>query len=183
MSRPTWDEYFIGLAFMISQRSLDTQTKHGAVIVDSQNHIVGTGYNSFPPGLPDETLPNTRPLKYPWMRHAEDNALINLMVVSHHIDGLRCYVTGKPCFDCIQRLGSSNIKDVYFPDAVGWQKDVEEAERWDKYVRDANLSINIIRGLDLSWMDRAYKYSLERVKKDEKPTIDDDGIHWIGDSM
>jgi len=48
INRPSWNEYFLGLAFVIAQRSLDPRTKHGSVVTDDNNHIVATGFNSFP---------------------------------------------------------------------------------------------------------------------------------------
>ena len=74
---PTWEEYFMSMAFIASTRSKDSQTKHGCVITDKKNRILGIGYNSFPVDMPDEILPNVRPKKYKWMVHAERNALSN----------------------------------------------------------------------------------------------------------
>ena len=59
----------------MAQRSHDAQTQHGCVITDANHRIVGVGYNGFPRGLDDSSLPTTRPEKYHWMIHAEINAL------------------------------------------------------------------------------------------------------------
>ncbi|MFN7337838.1 MAG: cell division protein DedD, partial [bacterium] len=44
-TRPSWDEYFLSIAEMVSRRSPDPNTKHGCVIVDSGKRILSTGYN------------------------------------------------------------------------------------------------------------------------------------------
>ena len=77
---PSWDNYFLGQALLLSQRSPDIQTKCGCVIVNKNNQVIGQGYNGFPRGLKDDELPNTRPDKYPWMIHAEVNSILNLVV-------------------------------------------------------------------------------------------------------
>ncbi len=55
----SWDEYFMGIALLSSYRSKDPSTKVGACIVDTDNKIVGVGYNGFPTGCSDDDLPGT----------------------------------------------------------------------------------------------------------------------------
>ena len=92
--RPSWTDYFLGLAKVISQRSHDIHTQHGCVITDQNNRILGVGYNGFPRGLKDSDLPTSRPEKYSWMVHSERNALSNCVVRPD--DGI-AYVTGQCC--------------------------------------------------------------------------------------
>lgn len=110
--RPDWDSYFLGLAFLISQKSHDPQTQHGCVIVDVENHILGTGYNGFPKEIPDFVLPNLRPMKYNWMIHSEANAIYNC--VKKPI-GARVYVTGEPCHNCLLAMWQVGIKEIIHP--------------------------------------------------------------------
>ena len=77
LQRPNWNDYFLGLAFIASSRSRDQETKHGTVIVDNNNIVLGTGYNSFIRGINDQSLPALRPNKYPFMIHSELNAILN----------------------------------------------------------------------------------------------------------
>ena len=53
----SWDDYFMSLAFLSSQRSKDPATQVGAVIVNVNQRIIGIGYNGFPHGCSDEDLP------------------------------------------------------------------------------------------------------------------------------
>jgi len=54
--RPSWENYFLGLAKVVSQRSHDIHTQHGCVITDKSNRILGMGYNGFARGLDDSKL-------------------------------------------------------------------------------------------------------------------------------
>ncbi|RLI84150.1 MAG: hypothetical protein DRP01_08380 [Archaeoglobales archaeon] len=51
MSRPSWDEYFMELALVVSKRSTCLRQKVGAVIVKDKR-ILATGYNGAPSGMP-----------------------------------------------------------------------------------------------------------------------------------
>ena len=114
--RPTWTEYFISMAFLASSRSCDSQTKHGCVITDNKNKVLGIGYNSFPCNMPDDMLPNTRPHKYQWMVHAERNALSNCTM---RPENGKAYITGHPCLECVKSLYQEGIKHLICVDSHG----------------------------------------------------------------
>jgi dCMP deaminase len=99
--RPSWDEYFLDLAEQVSRRSPDPNTKHGCVLVDADNRVVSTGYNGPVAGLPNDMVPLTRPEKYDWFIHAEDNAVA---FARCDLRGATAYVTGMPCSACFRRL-------------------------------------------------------------------------------
>jgi len=111
--RNTWHEYFILQAFFVSTRSLDAQTKCGCVLV-RDNTIIASGYNSFIGGINDSVLPNTRPDKYPFMIHAEHNAILNCSKNGISTKGSTAYITTIPCCGCLQYLYQAGIKDIYF---------------------------------------------------------------------
>jgi dCMP deaminase len=101
--RPDWDTLFLGLAFLVAMRSPDADTKHGAVVVDARRRVLGTGFNGFPRGCRDDQLPRHRPGKYPFVVHAEINALVNSREIP---DPEQCtiYVTGEPCNECFKTI-------------------------------------------------------------------------------
>lgn len=109
-NRPSWDEYFIKIAEVVATRSIDAETQVGCVITKN-NHIVSTGYNGFPSGIDEESLPNTRPGKYPLIIHAEANAIAHSKC---DLEGATAYVTISPCQDCAKLLIASGIKRVVF---------------------------------------------------------------------
>lgn len=72
-----WDLRFLKMAKEISEWSKDPSTKTGAVIVDGDRRIVGTGYNGFAPGVLDtDQRLNDREIKYKLVVHCEVNAMI-----------------------------------------------------------------------------------------------------------
>jgi len=147
--RPSWTDYFLGLAKVISQRSHDTQTQHGCVITDSHHRILGVGYNGFPRGLNDKELPNTRPDKYPWMIHAERNALSNCVV---RPDNGIAYVTGQCCNDCIMALWQEGVSTVIMSQDHGTHLFDQQAQiRFDAFVRMSGINI-IYTTPNLSWL-------------------------------
>ncbi|NIA15165.1 MAG: cytidine deaminase [Nitrospiraceae bacterium] len=111
--RPTWDEYFMALALAASSRSHDPDTKHGALIVDADNRVLGLGYNGYPRhgGEGEAAYPDTRPEKYRYIIHAEENAIVNC---GHRPEGGTMYVTGFPCSGCFKLLIQSGIKRLVF---------------------------------------------------------------------
>ena len=121
IDRPSWDEYFLMIAFTISIRSEDPNIKHGAVLVNSQNQIIGTGYNGPIKGSINELIPmNIRDEKRKWMIHAEENCILNATQnSSERGQDCRLYVTGLPCNNCLQRIINFGIKNIIIADRVG----------------------------------------------------------------
>lgn len=127
--RPTWDEYFLLLAFNVSLRSEDPDIQHGAVIVNQYNHIIGTGYNGPVKGSDNSVIPfDVRDEKRKWMIHAEENAMLNVTQSSSE-RGLSCrlYVTGQPCNNCLQRMINFGIRRVVMAERMGSITENEEA--------------------------------------------------------
>lgn len=99
------------IADVVSTRSPDPDTKHGAVIADQHHRILGVGYNGFPRGGPDHEYPTTRPDKYPYMVHAELNAILNCHA---RPEGATLYVTGRPCPECMKAIIQAGIDGVVY---------------------------------------------------------------------
>ncbi|GLC37530.1 hypothetical protein PLESTB_001757600 [Pleodorina starrii] len=120
----SWDDYFMALAFLSAERSKDPNKQVGAVIVNCDNVILGIGYNGFPRGCCDSDLPWAKeasgpgglpdPLgtKYPYVVHAESNALLNKNAAS--VAGARIYVTMFPCNECAKLLIQAGIREVVY---------------------------------------------------------------------
>lgn len=149
MPRPSWTDYFLGLAKVVSQRSHDIHTKHGCVITDKQNRILGTGYNGFPKGLDDSKLPLNRPDKYLWISHSERNALSNCVA---RPDNGNAYITGQCCNDCIMALHQAGIDSVYMIDGHGTKLfDDDAKKRFDLFVEMSGIKIYYVNP-DLDWL-------------------------------
>ncbi len=111
IERPAWPEYFLNIAHAISLRSHDAETQVGVVIVDENNRILATGYNGFPPGAQDHLLPNLRPDKYPFMIHAEINAIATSR---QDLRNASLYSTHSPCRECAKAIITAGIKKVSY---------------------------------------------------------------------
>jgi dCMP deaminase len=114
----SWDEYFMGIALLSAKRSKDPSTPVGACIVDSKtNRILSVGYNGFPIGCSDDDFPWERdghPLetKYPYVVHAELNAILNNRSAS--FEGNKIYTTLFPCNECTKAIIQAGIKEVIY---------------------------------------------------------------------
>lgn len=108
---PRHDRY-MGLAFIHASFSKDPNTQVGAVIVNDNNEIVGTGYNGPPRKIDDNKIDWQRPNKYPYIKHAEANA------IDHSLKSTKnstLYVTGIPCQKCMLEIVDAGIsKVIYF---------------------------------------------------------------------
>ncbi|KAG0561770.1 hypothetical protein KC19_9G090500 [Ceratodon purpureus] len=119
----SWDDYFMAIAFLSAKRSKDPNRQVGACIVSQDRVILGIGYNGFPRGCSDDNLPWAKksatgdPLqtKYPYVCHAEVNAILNKNHAS--ASGQRLYVTLFPCNECAKIIIQAGIAEVvYFTD-------------------------------------------------------------------
>ena len=114
----SWDEYFMGIAMLAARRSKDPSTQVGACIVSPDNIIISTGYNGMPKGCSDDTFPWDRTgeleveTKYPYVVHAELNAILNAN--GRSLQGSRIYVALFPCNECAKAIIQSGVKEVLF---------------------------------------------------------------------
>lgn len=113
----SWDEYFMGVAILAGMRSKDPSTQVGACIVDNDNKILSQGYNGLPRGCSDDEFPwnregNMLETKYPYVVHAELNAILNSRGTS--LVGSKIYVALFPCNECAKAIIQSGIKEVVY---------------------------------------------------------------------
>jgi len=139
--KPTWDEYFLTMAFVVARRSIDPSTKCGCVIVSKSHRILSTGYNGPIRGSDDEyvrSLIDNRETKYPVLIHAEENAVVTYSGSEQDITGATAYVTGIPCHRCLRMLVQRGITRVIYTDSPGAQAkmcDAEETKNRDMILR------------------------------------------------
>lgn len=112
----SWDEYFMGIAMLSACRSKDPNTQVGACIINDRNRIMSVGYNGFPSGCDDDEFPweregNAFDTKYPYVCHAELNAILN---ASGDLRGCKVYVALFPCNECAKAIIQSGIKEVVY---------------------------------------------------------------------
>lgn len=102
------------MCFLVAQRSLDPDTKHGAVAVDKNHSVLSIGYNSPPRGCKDQDIPLTRPEKYPYFLHSEENLIVNAARNGIRLDGAKLYITGHPCVVCLRQIINAGFSEVVY---------------------------------------------------------------------
>jgi dCMP deaminase len=122
MDRPSWDEYFMGIAKLTAQRSTCLRRQVGAVIVHDKQ-IVATGYNGAPKGLAhcDEVggclreklgVPSGERHELCRALHAEQNAIIQAATSGQSIEGGTIYITNQPCVICAKMIINAGIRKI-----------------------------------------------------------------------
>lgn len=121
--RPSYDEYFMEIARVVSTRSTCLRRKVGAIIVKDK-HILATGYNGAPKGFKHcsetgcirEKLGVERGERHELCRglHAEQNAIIQAAVFGISIKDGIMYTTHFPCSVCAKMLVNAGIKEIIY---------------------------------------------------------------------
>ena len=122
MNRPIWDEYFMQMAELTAQRSTCLRRQVGAIIV-KEKHIIATGYNGAPKGLPHceelggclrEKLEIPSGERHELCRalHAEQNAIIQAATLGQSIEGATIYITHQPCIICAKMIINAGISRI-----------------------------------------------------------------------
>ena len=111
--RPNWDEYFLKLAMLASERATCPRMHCGCVLAKDKN-VIATGYNGSIPGddhcedvgclIVDNHCVRTV--------HAEMNAMVQAARRGHAVEGATAYVTNMPCTNCAKVLISAGVRRV-----------------------------------------------------------------------
>jgi dCMP deaminase len=113
--RPSWDEYFMSMALLISLRSACDRLQVGCVFVtggDQCNRVVAAGYNGFLPGAPH--VSHVREGHEQATVHAEQNAIADAARRGVPLLGATAYISHFPCVNCTKLLASSGIKVIKY---------------------------------------------------------------------
>ncbi len=124
--RPSWDEYFMSIASLVSKRSTCIRRRVGALIVKDKR-ILATGYNGTPIGIThcSDTGCRREKLNVPSGErhelcrglHAEQNAIIQSALHGVSIKGSKMYCTNQPCSVCAKMIINAGIKEVRIADS------------------------------------------------------------------
>lgn len=113
--RPSWDEYFMATAVLMSTRSPCERLHVGCVIVtggDRRNRLVAAGYNGYLPG--SAHVSHVRDGHEQATVHAEQNAIADAARRGSSVEGCIAYVTHYPCINCAKILASAGIAEVRY---------------------------------------------------------------------
>jgi len=155
----SWDEYFMGVALLSARRSKDPNTQVGACIVNKMNKIVGAGYNGLPIGCDDDEFPWEKEgeflhTKYPFICHAELNAILNN--IGMDLKGCKIYTALFPCNECSKAIIQSGITEVIYLSDKYEGTDIFKASKimLDKAAVKYRKVVSKIMQLVLSYNDR-----------------------------
>jgi len=138
------DEYYLGLAMQVASRATCIRRQVGCVLVNSRGHILSTGFNGPPSGIPHcidkpcagAGCPSGEGLEECMAVHAEANALLQCKDV-YEIQS--CYVTVSPCIHCIKLLMNTSCENIIFREEyanVLKTKDLWVTERASYHMRN-----------------------------------------------
>ncbi|WP_303858087.1 deoxycytidylate deaminase [Aminicella lysinilytica] len=124
--RPSWDEYFMGMAELTAKRSTCLRRHVGAVIVKDR-HIIATGYNGAPRGVAhcseiggclreEMNIPSGERHELCRALHAEQNAIIQAATLGQSIEDGDIYITNQPCVICAKMIINAGIKRIVVRD-------------------------------------------------------------------
>ena len=121
--RPGWDLYFLSIALVVASRSTCLRRRVGAVVV-RQGHILSTGYNGAPRGVPhcDEVgclrqqraIPSGERHELCRGAHAETNAIVQAAATGTRTEGAEVYCTHEPCGLCTKVLINAGIVRIVY---------------------------------------------------------------------
>ena len=150
-TRPSWDDYFLELAKLVSKRATCLRRSVGAVLVKDKK-ILATGYNGAPSGFKHcldigclrEKLKIPSGQRHELCRglHAEQNVLLQAALYGISTRDSVLYITNQPCIICAKMLINAGIKEIIvsggYPDnmAMGFLKEARVKVRTIKEKKD-----------------------------------------------
>lgn len=155
--RPSWDEYFLKLAMLASERATCPRMHCGCVLVKDR-FVLATGYNGSLPGQPHCEAVGCLIVDNHCVRtnHAEMNALIQAARHGVNTSGATAYITNMSCTTCAKALIAAGIKRVVvfsdFHDTLATQ-----------FYKDAGVEI-----VKLPMPEKVINYDLENYSSAKK---------------
>ena len=145
--RPTWDEYFMKIAYTVAERATCDRGKNGCVIAKDKR-ILSTGYVGAPAGLPhcDEAGHQMKTVEHEdgtksrhCVRtcHAEENAIVQAAKVGVSVEGAALYTKMTPCYSCAKMIINAGIKRVVA------DKDYHASKESKTLFKQAGVTLNI----------------------------------------
>lgn len=124
--RKSWDQYFMGIAHQVAERSTCLRRRVGAVAVRDKR-ILATGYNGAPSGVDHcldigclrEQLGVPSGQRHEICRglHAEQNCIIQCAVHGVSMGGATIYCTTRPCLICTKMLINCGVRSIWYSES------------------------------------------------------------------
>ena len=105
------DKRYLRMARIWAENSYCKRRQVGALVVKDQR-IISDGYNGTPSGFDNVCEENN--VSFPYVLHAEANAITKLARSHNNSEGSTLYVTASPCMECAKLIIQAGIKRVIY---------------------------------------------------------------------
>ncbi|MBR4381062.1 MAG: dCMP deaminase family protein [Bacteroidaceae bacterium] len=106
------DKRYLRMARIWSENSYCKRRQVGALIVKDKM-IISDGYNGTPSGF-ENVCEDENNVTYPYVLHAEANAITKIARSNNNSEGATLYVTDAPCIECSKLIIQAGIKRVVY---------------------------------------------------------------------
>lgn len=106
------DKRYLRMAQIWSENSYCRRRKVGALLVKGKM-IISDGYNGTPAGF-DNVCESEDNVTYPYVLHAEANAITKVARSNNSSEGSTLYVSTSPCMECSKLIIQAGIRRVVF---------------------------------------------------------------------
>jgi dCMP deaminase len=108
------DRRYLKMASIWAQNSYCKRRQVGALLVKNKM-IISDGYNGTPSGF-ENNCEDENNRTFPYVLHAEANAITKVAKSNNSSDGATLYVTSSPCLECSKLIIQAGITRVVFYD-------------------------------------------------------------------
>jgi dCMP deaminase len=108
------DQRYLKMSSVWAQNSYCKRRQVGALLVKDKM-IISDGYNGTPSGF-ENNCEDENNTTYPYVLHAEANAITKVAKSNNSSEGATLYVTSSPCMECAKLIIQAGIKRVVFYD-------------------------------------------------------------------
>ncbi|MDR2691833.1 MAG: dCMP deaminase family protein [Dysgonamonadaceae bacterium] len=106
------DKRYLRMAAIWAENSYCIRRRVGALIVKDKM-IISDGYNGTPAGF-ENVCEDENGMTYPYVLHAEANAITKIACSGNNSKGATLYVTASPCIECAKLIIQAGIKRVVY---------------------------------------------------------------------
>ncbi len=103
---------YLRMARIWAENSYCKRRQVGALVVKDQR-IISDGYNGTPSGF-ENICEDENNVTFPYVLHAEANAITKLAKSHNNSDGATLYVTASPCIECAKLIIQAGIRRVVY---------------------------------------------------------------------
>lgn len=121
------DYRYIRMARIWAENSYCKRRQVGALLVKDKT-IISDGYNGTPSGFPN-VCEDENDTTFPYVLHAEANAIAKVAQSNNSSDGATLYVTASPCIECAKLIIQAGIKRVVYSEKYRLTDGIDLLER------------------------------------------------------